>query len=96
MSRKERIKDAVELFEDFTGDEAEYSEPVDYFIPDVGMEIGTVDGIMYTTVRDGKEEKYIHEFKKASRPLFAVSPDGKQLMMVGGSYQFTAKGIEDL
>ncbi|MES9901024.1 MAG: hypothetical protein ABW148_18660 [Sedimenticola sp.] len=95
-NRKNEINDAVELFEDFTGDEADYSEKHEYTIPDVGIEIGTIDGIMYTTRRNGKEEKYIHRFKKESRPLLAVSSDGEQLIMVGGSYQFTEKGIEDI
>lgn len=96
MGKNKQIRKAIELFEDFTGDEADYSEKHDYEIPDVGIEIGTVDGIMYTTIRDGIEEKYIHEFKKNSRPLLAVSYDGKQLIVVGGSYQFTEKGIEDI
>ncbi len=94
-TKKERIKDSIELFEDFTGHEADSMDSVSYDMPDVAMEIGTVDGIMYTTVRDGEKEKYIHRFKKSSRPLLAVSSDGEQLMMIGGSYQFTEKGIQD-
>ncbi|MES9855935.1 MAG: hypothetical protein ABW166_04935 [Sedimenticola sp.] len=94
-TKKERITDSAELFEEFTGHEADSMEAVEFDIPDVVIEIGTADGIMYTTVRDGKKEKYIHRFKKKSRPLLAVSSDGKQLMLIGGSYQFTEKGIED-
>jgi hypothetical protein len=50
---------------------------------------------MYVTRRDGKTEHYIHRFGSASRPLFAVTHDGKQLLLLGGDYDFTEKGIED-
>ena len=96
VNKNTKIDDAAQLFEEFTGDEADYVDSHTYEIPDVGMEIGEVDGILYTTKRDGVIEKYVHTFKKASRPLLAVSSDGKQLFMVGGSYQFTEKGIEDI
>ncbi|MES9858729.1 MAG: hypothetical protein ABW166_19300, partial [Sedimenticola sp.] len=79
-TKKERIEDSIELFEAFTGHEADSMVAVSYDMPDVAMDVGTVDGIMYTTVRDGEKEKYIHRFKKSSRPLLAVSSDGEQLM----------------
>lgn len=62
---------------------------------DVGLKVGHCDGILYTTVRDGKTEKYIHKFKRSSRPLLAASFDGKSLVLIGGSYQFTERGIVD-
>ena len=61
----------------------------------VGVAIGEVDGILYSTVRDGQLEKYIHKFRKADKPLFVVSPDGKSLHLVGGNYSFTERGIVD-
>jgi hypothetical protein len=64
-------------------------------IPKVGVAIGDVDGILYTTVRDGVEEKYIHKFHKRDKPLFVVSPDGKSLFLIGGNYTFTERGIVD-
>jgi len=84
------------LYSNFTGHEPSHTEMIDKPVyPDVMSVIGDIDGIMYTTVRDGKTEKYIHEFKKNSRPLFCVSPDGKSLHMIGGSYEFGERGIED-
>jgi len=65
---------------------------------DVVFRVGTVDGVLYTTVRDGRTEKYIHEFRKKSRPhlaVLAVSHDGKQLFILGGGYTFTERGIVD-
>lgn len=63
--------------------------------PDTLAVIGEIDGIMYSTIREGKLEKYLHEFKPNSRPLFCVSPDGKTIHLIGGSYDFTARGIVD-
>lgn len=96
LSQRAKIKRASELYADFTGHEAldifSVDKPV---IPDVMLAVGQIDGIMYSTVRDGVPEKYIHKFKKSCRPTFAVSHDGKSLYMIGGSYTFTDRGIID-
>jgi len=63
--------------------------------PTVAAPIGSLDAVMYTTIRDGKVEKYIHRFAKSDRPLLAVTPDGRQLLIVGGLYRFTEAGIVD-
>jgi hypothetical protein len=95
-SRRVQIRDAAKLYSDFTGHKANESVTIDKpIIPDVALVVGDIDGVMYTTVRDGKTEKYIHEFKKKCRPLFCVSHDGKQIFMLGGSYDFTERGIVD-
>ena len=95
-SRKVQLRSASKLYENFTGHDAEEIFSVDKpAIPDVMLVIGNIDGVMYSTVRDGVAEKYIHKFKKSCRPLFAVSHDGKQLFMLGGAYNFTERGIVD-
>lgn len=87
---------AARLYERFTGHEAEKIGRVKVkALPKVGAVIGEVDGILYTTVRDGVEEKYIHKFMSKDKPLFVVSPDGKQLLLIGGAYDFTERGIVD-
>lgn len=64
-----------------------------------GLVIGELDLIGYRTSRvgigGGKLVKYEHDFRHGSRPLLAVSTDGKQLHIVGGRYEFTEAGIED-
>jgi hypothetical protein len=60
-----------------------------------GLIIGELDLVGYRATRDGKTERYGHHFKKHSRPLLAVTSDGKQLHIVGGQYEFTEAGIED-
>lgn len=95
-SVKNQREQAELLYEKFTG-----HEPGDYVLidkpvyPDVMSVIGDIDGILYTTVRDGVTEKYIHKFKKNSRPLFCVSPDGLSIHVIGGRYEFGERGIID-
>ena len=95
-SKHVQRREAADLYKRFTGhdalDEVTIDKPV---LPDVMLVVGDIDGIMYTTVRDGVEEKYVHQFKKKCRPLFCVSHDGKVLYMLGGSYDFTERGIVD-
>jgi hypothetical protein len=87
---------AGRLFEDFTGDKSANVQRIKKpEIPEVLVAIGTIDGILYSTVRDHKVERYIHKFVAKARPTFAVSPDGKQLFMLGGAYNFTERGIVD-
>lgn len=94
--RDSRVKQAARLYEDFTGEKAREIDLVGMpKFPDVGLVIGEITGIMYQTVRDGKLEDYIHEFKAAARPTFVVSHDGRQLLLLGGAYNFTARGIVD-
>jgi hypothetical protein len=95
-SRTVQLREAATLYEDFSGHNAEVVAELDKpAIPDVLIAVGDCDGILYTTVRDHKTERYIHEFKAKSRPLFAVSFDGKQIHLLGGAYDFTERGIVD-
>lgn len=96
LSDRKDIQKAADLYERFSGHEAEIVGRTQVrALPRVGVAIGTCDGILYTTVRDGVTEKYIHKFKSKDAPLFVVSPDGKQLLLVGGNYDFTERGIVD-
>ena len=91
-----QIDKAKDLYTRFTGHDAEEIGTVNVpAMPTVGVAIGEVDGILYSTVRDGVLEKYIHKFHKADRPLFVVAPDGKVLYLLGGNYNFTERGIVD-
>lgn len=90
------IDRAAKLYSDFTGHDPE--DLGDIQIPDpprVAIAIGDCEGIIYNVVRDGKFERYIHKFKASARPLFCVSPDGKQLLLIGGDFEFTERGITD-
>jgi len=75
--------------------EPEFIDHYDVAPIDVAFKIGTCDGVLYTTMRDGVKESYIHKFRKKSRPLLVSSHDGKQIMILGGGYSFTERGIVD-
>lgn len=70
-------------------------ENVNYKVPDTVLKIGKVTGIMYETIRDGKTENYVHEFRRSSQPDLTVSHDGQQIVLLGGSYLFKDSGIND-
>lgn len=90
------IERAALQYEAFTGHDAlalgsVWIPPV----PKVLTVFGELDAVEYTTVRDGAEERYRHKFRAADKPLIAVTPDGLQLVLVGGRYAFTEAGIVD-
>jgi hypothetical protein len=90
-----KIKEASALYEDFTGHKADHYTKREINLPEVALQFGLCDGIMYETVRDGEIEHYVHKFKKSARPIIAASFDGKSLHLVGGNYRFTNRGIVD-
>lgn len=91
-----QVRRAANLYERFSGHDPEAVGRVKVkALPKVAAVIGTCDGVLYTTVRDGVVEKYIHKFKAADKPLLCVSPDGTQILLVGGAYDFTERGIVD-
>jgi hypothetical protein len=94
-TRQRQIDAAAKLFEDFSGHKGNLFSVPQPALPKVALVVGYCDGIMYETVRDGKTEKYLHQFEKSSRPLLAASSDGKQLLVLGGAYDFTDRGIVD-
>ena len=90
-----QINEASYLLEDFTGHKATKSTKHVINIPKVALQVGQCDAILYTTTRDGVVEHYKHTFKKRSAPILAASHDGKDLVLVGGNYNFTNRGIVD-
>lgn len=91
------VQRAALLYERFTGHDAEEIGTVNVPpLPDSVAVIGELDAVEYTTVRAGKVEAYRHEFADGDKALLCVSPDGRQLIVVGGRYRFTARGIVDL
>ena len=93
--KKRGLARASKLLKDFSGHDAREVVTVEDKEFKTGLAVGPVLGIAYQTVRDGRTEDYMHEFRSTSRPLLAVSSDGKSLRVVGGRFQFTAAGIED-
>lgn len=57
--------------------------------------LGTMTAVEYETVRDGKTERYRHTFKRKARPALGVTIDALQLVVLGGGYRVTDRGITD-
>jgi hypothetical protein len=92
---RSEVEEAQRRYEEFTGHEAREGRKVHVKVPRAALEIGTLDGVLYTTVRDGRKEKYVHKFRERSRPILAAGSDGKSLHVVGGEFEFTDRGIVD-
>lgn len=87
---------AATRFKRFTGHEVEESIRMDVpQNPKVVSCMGVLKGVIYETVRDGRAETYIHKFAAKDAPLLCVSPNGKQIVLVGGNYTWTERGIVD-
>lgn len=63
--------------------------------PKAVVAIGYLDSVSYETMRHGRIQRFRHVFAKHARPLFVASPDGRQLLMLGGAFRFTERGIVD-
>ena len=64
-------------------------------LPKIALAIGELSAVEYVSTRGGEKVNYRHVFKTGSRPLLASSPDGNQLILLGGAYRFPNRGIVD-
>jgi hypothetical protein len=90
------LDQADDLLNSFAGRSARETLAIKEPAIKAGLVVGNVLGVMYETIRDGKQEKYCHEFKRTSRPLLIANHDGSRIGIVGGRYRFTERGIEDV
>lgn len=88
---------AAKAFEDFSGHKPSKVRRSRLDDRDVaGWEMGPLIGVAYEAKRDGKRERYFHEFKKSARPKLIAKDDGSRLYIDGGRYKVTDRGIEDM
>jgi hypothetical protein len=91
-----QVRRAARLYRDFSGHDAELVDRVPApKVPKAALVVGSCDGVLYTTKREGKVQRFIHRFTGTARPLLLVTPDGRQLLLYGGRYRFTDRGIVD-
>lgn len=91
------MDEAAERLSEFVGREigsfTEVQINTDY---DVGYVLGEIPELHYIAERDGEVYHFHHEFAESSRPLLVVTFDGKELMIAGGRYSVTDRGIVDV
>lgn len=94
-SSNKEVERAAKLFEDFTGRAPDSVRKIRLpKQPKAGLVFGQLIRIGYRSARDGL--LYEHTFRTLkSRPLLFASSDGKTVVIVGGRYAFTDRGIED-
>lgn len=92
---KTSVQKAADLYKRFTGNTPHKKAKIVHEKDQAFLQVGTVDGILYTTNRDGRMEQYIHHFRPKSRPSLAVTADGKVARTVGGNFTFTERGFVD-
>lgn len=87
------LAQAARRFKAFTGREPDRVEKIPIEpMPRAGLAFGELLEIGYLSYRDGLP--YRHSFRPLrSRPLVVSTPDGKRLLLIGGSYSFTERGI---
>lgn len=88
---------AAKAYADFTGavPTRSYAVQLDDK-PVAGYRLGSLLGVAYEATRDGRKERYFHEFGPAARPDLAVKDDGSQLYITRGRYKVTDRGITDM
>lgn len=89
---RQRIDAARKLSRDFHDAEPTRITRVKAPSTQVAMVLGVLEGVIYRTP-DGT--KYLHEFRGGSRPKLAATHDGRQLIVSGGRYRMTDRGIVD-
>ena len=86
---------AVKIYRDFREKTPTKIAVAHFAVPRAVACIGHVESIDYRTTHGKKLALYRHDFAAGSRPLFCVSADGSQLLLLGGRFKFTERGIVD-
>ena len=105
ISENERSQ-AIAIYENFREKSARRVAVVKVQIPNIVAIVGHIEALWktkeghvgaidYRTTHGRKLTLYRHAFAAGSRPLLCVSPDGRQLFLLGGNYKFTERGIVD-
>ena len=93
---RRQLSQAASLYRKFREAEPRYVDKIRVNpLPEVCMEIGKLDGVLYTTTHGGKRQAYIHKFTGRSKPTLVTDAKGKRLFIIGGRYNFTEDGIVD-
>jgi hypothetical protein len=90
------IERAAELYREFREEEPRVAGFRDISLPEAVFEIGVCQFIGYLTTHAGKETAYVHGFAPGSQPSLYTSGRRSELLLLGGRFRMTPRGIVDL
>lgn len=84
---------AVALYQRFFGRKPDVQEVVTVQCPKAttGIVIGRIKSIVYHPTQGSRVLE--HEFTKGREPRLVVTDNGRQIFVLDGAYQFTARGF---
>lgn len=88
------VRRNIRGFENFRERKATRARTVTFDLPSSAWVMGKVDFIGYRTTHGKRSVRYKHTFHAGSMPLLAT--DGKVLLLIGGRFHVTDRGIVDL
>mgnify|MGYP005846928769 CR=1 FL=1 len=83
---------ASDLHQRFFGRAPDRVERARLETPRVLVELGELRALVYRAARDGRPRQYVHFFERPPRLL--ADAHGRQLVIAGGRYCVTRRGIE--
>jgi len=85
---------AVALYQRFFGRKPAVQEVVTVSCPKAttGIVIGRIKSIVYVPTQGSRPLE--HEFAKGRQPRLVVTDNGRQIFVLDGAYQFTARGFK--
>lgn len=95
MSRGDLTR-ARRLYKAFREEEPTRARRATVRVPRAAAIMGPCEFIGYVTTHRGELALYIHEFAPGSRPMLAAGARRGELLLVGGRYKVTGRGITDL
>lgn len=87
---------ASRLYRAFREEPVSRARRVSIRLPKAVARMGVLEFVGYMTTHGGKPALYIHHFAPGSRPVMYASGRRNQLMLYGGRYTVTGRGITDL
>jgi len=90
------LERAIRLHKSFRERAPTRARHVKIDLPEVAVIMGYLDAVSYTTTHNGKTHRYKHTFKRGSKPTLVAGTRDGQLLIVGGRFRVTGRGIVDL
>jgi hypothetical protein len=87
---------ATKLFRGFRLRAPRSVKGVRIVLPAAVIVMGELRAVEYDMPRGNRKVLYRHEFARGSRPELAAGPGRCELVLIGGNYRVTHRGIVDL